>query len=37
VIVVRFEAQTRAALQRIRDDVAEALAGEGVEVPPLNS
>lgn len=35
VIVVRFEADTRAALQRIRDDVAESLAGEGVEVPPL--
>ena len=36
VIVVRFEAQTREALQRIRDEVAGALAGEGVEVPPLN-
>lgn len=35
VIVVRFEAQTREGLQRIRDEVAEALAGEGVEVPPL--
>lgn len=35
VIVVRFEAQTREGLQRIRDEVAGALAGEGVEVPPL--
>jgi len=37
VIVVRFEADTREALQRIRDDVAAALAGEGVEVPLLKS
>lgn len=35
VIVVRFEADTPEALQRIRDDVAGALAGEGVEVPLL--
>ncbi|HSM08352.1 MAG TPA: phosphomannomutase/phosphoglucomutase [Gemmatimonadota bacterium] len=35
VIVVRFEAQSREGLQRIRDEVAGALAGEGVEVPPL--
>jgi phosphomannomutase/phosphoglucomutase len=36
VIVVRFEAETREALQRIRDEVAGALAGEGVAVPPLD-
>jgi phosphomannomutase/phosphoglucomutase len=35
VIVVRFEADTPEALQRIRDDVAGALAEEGVEVPLL--
>lgn len=35
VIVVRFEADTPEALRRIRDDVAEALAEEGVEVPLL--
>jgi len=35
VIVVRFEADTPEALRRIRDDVAGALAGEGVEVPLL--
>lgn len=35
VIVVRFEAETRDALQRIRDEVAGALAAEGVSVPPL--
>ena len=36
VIVVRFEADSLGALRRIRDEVAEALAGEGVEVPPLS-
>lgn len=37
VIVVRFEADSWEALQRIRDDVAEALDGEGVEVPLLRN
>ncbi|MGD8495648.1 MAG: phosphomannomutase/phosphoglucomutase [Gemmatimonadales bacterium] len=36
VIVVRFEADTQEGLQRIRDEVANALAGEGVEVPRLD-
>lgn len=35
VIVCRFEADTPAALRRIRDDVADHLAGEGVSVPEL--
>ena len=36
VVVVRFEASDRERLQRIRDEVAEYLAGHGVEVPPLS-
>lgn len=35
VIVVRFEADTEEGLRRIRDDVAEILAAEGVDVPPI--
>lgn len=35
VIVVRFEADSVKALQRIRDEVAEVLGAEGVEVPEL--
>jgi phosphomannomutase/phosphoglucomutase len=35
VIVCRFEADTTAALRRIRDDVAQHLSGEGVNVPEL--
>ena len=35
VIVCRFEADSRDALRRIRDDVAEYLGGEGVTVPEL--
>ncbi len=36
VIVCRFEADTPEALARIRDDVAEWLAGQGVTVPALD-
>ena len=36
VIVCRFEADTPEALVRIRDDVAEWLAGQGVTVPQLD-
>jgi phosphomannomutase/phosphoglucomutase len=35
VIVLRFEADTEDALQRIRDEVAEYLSAEDVEVPEL--
>ncbi len=35
VIVVRFEADTAEGLQRIRDEVAETLAAEGIDVPPI--
>lgn len=35
VIVLRFEASDSAALRRIRDEVAEYLAGDGVSVPEL--
>lgn len=36
VIVVRIEAETTAALRRIRDEIASALAEEDVEVPALD-
>lgn len=35
VIVIRFEAESVAGLQSIRDEVAGYLAGEGVSVPEL--
>jgi phosphomannomutase/phosphoglucomutase len=37
VVVARFEASTREALGEIRDEVAEVLGREGVEVPELDA
>ncbi len=36
VIVVRFESRTQDGLVRIRDEIAEVMAGEGVSVPELS-